>query len=325
MRKSGLSCDTKLLLALVDGPKEKSALREILVKGMIFSVDEAGMSVKLNHGSIPKELQNKFEEENHGLSENTSLSVEEGDERWTISDDGDAYAIKREGGKLNIYEGKNYDGEFSDATFYRKFNELEDDDKIVELKDGRYALYNFEREIEDKVLSYLEAWSERYPDLEIAPPAKEVARGVGISSSDPEILKKVRERTLKEGYRPSPPITPEARKEHTSELQHVIEKWIDMLEEDSITKKKAEKIERLHLFPDLKFHLHSNVFQQWEEFKKLVGEYCALRQKLASKIRGKIEEIGRENPFFLPPDRPIEAEADELLEVSIDNLKRKES
>lgn len=324
MGKSSISCDAKLLLALVDGPKEKGELRKMLVKGMIFSVNEAELDGSLDRGSIPKDLKNRFEREDQGLSESASLSVKEDGEKWVISDGNHVYTIKSEGGKLNVYEGKGYDGEFSDATFYRKFNELERRDEIVELKDGRYALRSFERGVEDKVLSYLEAWGERYPDLEVAPPAKEVARGAGISTLDSETLEKVRERILKEGYRPSPPITPEARKDHTSELKQVIGKWIDVLEEDPLDGGKTEKIEGLHLFTDLEFHLHSNVFQQWEKFKKLAGEYRTLRRKLESKIRDKIEEIGREKPFFLPPGREIESEGEKLLEISVDDLKRKE-
>lgn len=212
---------------------------------------------------------------------------------------------------------------YSDATFYRWFDRLEERGKIVELEDGRYALFDFERGVEEKVMDYLREWSERYPDLEVAPPPEEIAREAGISNPSHEALKKVRERMLKEGFDPSPPITQESRREHTSELKRVIRKWIDLMQRGHHMRKTVAEIEGFTLFPDLEFHLHSGVFGQWREFKALVEEYRSLRREMTSRIKEEIEEVGREEPFFLPPDRPLEGEADELLEVSIDALKRR--
>ena len=68
----------------------------------LFSMD-AGFEEDLDKGIIPEVLKNEFKIKGFSLSENTTIEKED-DKKWTITDNGMIFAVRKELGWLNIYE-----------------------------------------------------------------------------------------------------------------------------------------------------------------------------------------------------------------------------
>lgn len=76
----------------------------------LFSIEEniEHIGGNLNDKNISKQLTDRYKESGYPLSENVSISVLENGEVWEINDEnkGDSYEVRKENGKLNIYEGE---------------------------------------------------------------------------------------------------------------------------------------------------------------------------------------------------------------------------
>jgi hypothetical protein len=58
----------------------------------------------LDKATISEELQQKFEENKTPLSDRSTVSVEQAGIRWLITNRSKKYSIRKEGGRLNIYD-----------------------------------------------------------------------------------------------------------------------------------------------------------------------------------------------------------------------------
>ncbi len=65
---------------------------------------ELEFQADLQKGIISDELRKEFEKNNAALSEQATISVEQPDSGWLVTDDGKRYPIRKEKDKINIYE-----------------------------------------------------------------------------------------------------------------------------------------------------------------------------------------------------------------------------
>jgi len=65
---------------------------------------ELDFQAHLDKSTISEKLRQEFENNNALLSKNAAVSVEQPETEWLITDEGKSYPIKKERGKLNIYE-----------------------------------------------------------------------------------------------------------------------------------------------------------------------------------------------------------------------------
>jgi hypothetical protein len=70
---------------------------------VLFGVDWSFQD-DLDSGAIPDGLRQEFEANSAPLSQDAAVSVEEGDSAWRIADRDKAYAVRREGDELSIYD-----------------------------------------------------------------------------------------------------------------------------------------------------------------------------------------------------------------------------
>ena len=77
----------------------------------LFTVEKRAQTQieSLNEENLPEQLENKYEEENHTISENFELSKEKENEKWILRNKGPDYIheIRKENGKLKIYDATN--------------------------------------------------------------------------------------------------------------------------------------------------------------------------------------------------------------------------
>jgi len=72
--------------------------------GYLFRIEPKYQSV-LDRGMISEELRKEFEDKGSAISQQATFSIEQAGVSWQITDGEDAYLIKREEGRLNIYDG----------------------------------------------------------------------------------------------------------------------------------------------------------------------------------------------------------------------------
>lgn len=83
--------------------------QRIRAMGMMDSLYHVVFSVglefidDLNNGKVPELLIQKFREAGIKISENSSVSVQEHDSRWLLSDNKQTYIIRKDGELLNVY------------------------------------------------------------------------------------------------------------------------------------------------------------------------------------------------------------------------------
>jgi len=65
---------------------------------------ESEFQADLDKSTIPENLRREFEKNNAPLSKNAAVSTEQPETEWLVTDEGKSYPIKKERGKLNIYE-----------------------------------------------------------------------------------------------------------------------------------------------------------------------------------------------------------------------------
>jgi len=73
----------------------------IYASGLLFSV---GLEIQsdLDNGAIPESLRQEFKNNRISLSDDATVSTEEADAGWLITDGDKKYTIKKEDGKLNV-------------------------------------------------------------------------------------------------------------------------------------------------------------------------------------------------------------------------------
>ncbi|MFW9871428.1 MAG: sodium-dependent transporter, partial [Candidatus Thorarchaeota archaeon] len=73
--------------------------------GYLFRIESKYQSV-LDRGMISEELRKEFEDKGSAISQQATFSIEQTGMSWQITDGEDGYLIKREEGRLNVYDGK---------------------------------------------------------------------------------------------------------------------------------------------------------------------------------------------------------------------------
>ncbi|MFC1717422.1 PQQ-binding-like beta-propeller repeat protein [Candidatus Poribacteria bacterium] len=84
-----------------------------------FSADAEAQS-DLNNRVISAALRQRFSDKKKGLSSSASVSVKKPDARWLITSSNKRYIVKKQDGKLNVYESKDLRFYDFDATSSRK-------------------------------------------------------------------------------------------------------------------------------------------------------------------------------------------------------------
>jgi NSS family neurotransmitter:Na+ symporter len=72
--------------------------------GYLFRIESKYQSV-LDEGMISEELRKEFEDMGGTISEQATFSVEQAGVNWQVTDGEDEYLIKKEDGRLNVYDG----------------------------------------------------------------------------------------------------------------------------------------------------------------------------------------------------------------------------
>jgi len=97
-------------------PEEwKQSFRELLSRGpLLFSIDLVFQSDLDHDNGISEDLRRGFENNGILLSQNATISIEEKDSRWLITDKDNeqTFLIRKEEGKLNIYKELLYEAKY---------------------------------------------------------------------------------------------------------------------------------------------------------------------------------------------------------------------
>ena len=78
---------------------------------LLFGIDDLSFQGDLDNGSVPEELRRLFKDNDVLLSRNVAVVIKKKGSEWRITDDQiyAFYIVKKEGGKLNVYEPRYID------------------------------------------------------------------------------------------------------------------------------------------------------------------------------------------------------------------------